>query len=176
MGYEEVWADYFKDRDTQAESLHDRFYELATYLGKLTISNLYKVWMKLNDERISAQNNLITAKQLADKYVGTGIDGIGAQMKYEKARKKASTYDRYAFEKLYITICREIMYKYNKLVAKHNKTQNDVDKIQILTNGIELLKSSSWEQFGYVLDEMITNGLKFEISAKNVVENCKKRF
>lgn len=176
MSHEEVWANYSKNRDTPTESLCNRFYDLATHTGKLTISNLYKVWIKLINERTSARTNLITAKQVVDMHIGTGLNGISAQIEYEKAYKKASIYDNYTFEVLHMAICKEILDKYNGLVAKNTKTQSDIVKIQILNYVIEPLQSTGWEQFKYIMEELLDKNLKFELSAKNIVKNCKKRF
>lgn len=173
---EKVSANYFKGRSTLEESLYNRFYDLATHTGKLTISNLYKVWVKLIDERTSARTNLITAKQVVDRYIGTGLDGISAQINYDKAYKKASIYDNYMFEKLHMSICEEILDKYHRLIAKNNKTQSDIVKIQILNCAIESLQSVGWEQFRYIIKELLDKDLKFELSARNIVGNCKKRF
>lgn len=176
MSHEEVSANYFKNRDTPTESLCNRFYDLVTHTGKLTVSNLYKVWIKLINERTSAKTNLITAKQVVDIHIGTGLNGISAQIEYEKAYKKASIYDNYTFEVLHRAICKEILDKYNRLIMKNNKTQSDIVKIQILNCAIEPLQSTGWEQFNYIIKELLDKRLKFELSAKNIVENCKKRF
>lgn len=176
----EYFSEYFSNNGADAQKIHivQRFNAInSEYSGKLTLSKLYKIWVRLYNERKAAENNLRDAQEQANKLIGTGLNGIGAQLRLEKVYKCASTYEDRQFEELYICICYAIHMKIvriNKKIYNGKSSVTERQNVMALVDALELMKGSNWFFFEPTLKNMTDSMPKVELSTKDMEIMWKK--
>ena len=140
QSFSSVTEQYFSNRDAPVKTIQTRFKELNMSIpGKLTVSKLTKIYSVIIEERRQAMYMLHKTEEQASKKVGTGIDGLEVQMRYETLAKEAKTYSENNIEELNLGIAAALKIKLNKLRNKAYLRQISIQDARFLNIAEQLI-------------------------------------
>lgn len=140
QSFSSVTEQYFSNRDAPVKTIQTRFKELNMSIpGKLTVSKLTKIYSVIIEERRQAMYMLHKTEEQASKKVGTGIDGLEVQMRYETLAKEAKTYSENNIEELNLGIAAALKIKLNKLRNKAYLRQISIQDARFLSIAEQLI-------------------------------------
>lgn len=164
---EEVYGSY-----TNKVQLIQRFNTLHQQrLGRLSFKKLQNIWEQLCQEKLVVDKNIDNLREQANRLVGTGMNGIEAQVNLDMTYKMEETYRDYQFDKLRSCIGKAIYNKKNKLkykISVGRGTAIDYNTVKIIEDVLESIFNKPLDTFSIVLKNLSTQIPTVEISATDI--------